>query len=213
MKQPFIAKAEKSVESEVYSGKLNSADLLSFIKNNNLALVTELGSSNFHDVGKMGKPLAIGVIDPKADNAKFLSELRNVAANSEIKSNYIFSTINGIQWHRFLSQFNVDSSKLPAFFILDVPGKTYWEQPSLEENADGPLSMEDLLKAHTKGKLDPKAQGTGSIRKPWYTNPWVILGLVAVSMTIFFVLPLSDEEMDAINAKDEPSTDDSKKEK
>ena len=40
--------------------------------------------------------------------------------------------MDGIQWKRFLSQFNVEPSNLPTFFILDYKAKTFWEQPDGE---------------------------------------------------------------------------------
>lgn len=211
--EPFILKIEQDVQSQPYTGEINSVDFLSFVETNNVALVTDLGSSNYRQVGYMGKPLAIMAIDPhaKETNKSFLSELRQVATNADfpIKSNYIFCTMDGIQWKRFLSQFNVDSNKLPTFFVLDVPKKTFWDQPDHADDAK--LPVKEFLVAHSKGILPPKAQGTGQRKYPWYFSPYTILGFIAVCMTIFFVMPLSDEEMREINGDEQEGEGEEKK--
>lgn len=212
--EPFIAKVEMDVPSKVYAGNLASVDFLEFVKSNNVALVTELGSNNFRDVGNLGKPIVFGVIDPsdKKSNEPFLAEMRSVALNASPKltSKYIFSYMDGIQWKRFLSQFNVEPSNLPTFFILDYKAKTFWEQPDGETKQ----SIEELVKAHYNGDLTPKAQGTGKEKTPWYLNPYIIFFAVLALIGAFLLMPLSEEEMEAINNEEvvEPK-DESKKEK
>jgi len=213
--EAFYVKIEKDVPSEIYTGALKSTDFLEYVQNENFALITELGASNFRAMGDAGKPLAIAVINkssPKT-SAPFLTELRNVAINltSEIKDKYVFCSMDGIKWGRFLNQFDVKGGDLPTFFILDVPKKKYWDQPDSAEASK--LSIEEILKAHAKGDLPAKVQGSGKIASPWYFNPWVIFGMVMVSITIFFLWPISESEKREINATKFSKEDDLKKDK
>lgn len=201
--KPFIAKVEDDVKSVAYTGAMNSPEFLDFVKGNNLALVTKLGSDNFRTVSRMGKPLAIGVIDPDSPLTKdFVAELRSVAAHGKpaLVEKVFFGILDGVKWAKFVTQFGVESSNLPSFFILDAQKKTYWDQP--DHTGKDLMGMEDLLSMYVAGNLPPKAQGSGKRQYPFYLNPAFMLGVVAIIMTLYFVLPLGADEMEEIGEAD-----------
>ena len=60
----FIINAEPNVDPTFWDmQELTSFNFIQFVKENNLKLVSELGPSNFHKIGQIGKPLLIGCID------------------------------------------------------------------------------------------------------------------------------------------------------
>lgn len=119
----FIARVEDGVPIKLYSGEEITSDSVSeFVKANNLPVVVELGGHNFRFAGRKGKPLAIGVYDPN-DEIKtntFRKELKEYAINGAHKDDYIFGTMDGKRWDKFLSQFAITKEHTPEVFILDV---------------------------------------------------------------------------------------------
>eukprot|EP00957_Ditylum_brightwellii_P066186 5022469-Ditylum_brightwellii.AAC.1 len=96
----FLVQIEKDLLGypKVYSGEINSPDYLTFVKNNNVALVTDLGPHNFRTLTTMGKLLAIGVVNPDDSTAteKFETELKTFALNgpSEVTEKYLFAVMD-----------------------------------------------------------------------------------------------------------------------
>ena len=60
----FIINAERNFDPTFLDiQELTSFKFIQFVMENNLKLVSELGPSNFHKIGQIGKPLLIGCID------------------------------------------------------------------------------------------------------------------------------------------------------
>jgi hypothetical protein len=124
MTQPkaFIARIEDGVRIKVYNGEMTSDSVSEFVQANNLPIVVELGGHNFRFAGRKGKPLAIGVYDPndEAKTAKFREEMKEYAIGGEHKDDYVFGTMDGTKWDKFLGQFAITKKNLPELFVLDV---------------------------------------------------------------------------------------------
>ena len=118
----FIARIEDSVPIKVYNGEMTSDSVSEFVQANNLPIVVDLGGHNFRFAGRKGKPLAIGVYDPKdeAKTAKFREELKEYAIGGAHKEDYVFGTMDGTKWEKFLGQFAITKKNLPELFVLDV---------------------------------------------------------------------------------------------
>lgn len=205
----FIAKVEQGVKPTLYVGEPNSPDFLDFVKSENIALVTQLGSNNFRDIANMGKSLAIAVVDPKAGarTEEFSTKLRTIAANSDsaLLKKVTFCSMDGVKWAKFLKQFNV--GKLPAFFILDYPRKLYYD-PQPEDDSAEPLGMEEFLAEFVAGKLVPREQGSGNAKAPFYLNQYFLFAVVAIIMTLFFLSPLGSVETEAIEREEKKKNSD-----
>mmetsp|Transcript_3859 Transcript_3859/g.5251 ORF Transcript_3859/g.5251 Transcript_3859/m.5251 type:complete len:462 (+) Transcript_3859:65-1450(+) len=189
---------EDNVETRLYDGEMNTADFTDFVQEQNIPIVTNLDSHNFYTVGRKGKPLVISVIDPddKEVTPKVLHELRNYALTgpTDITSKYIFSYLNGVRWKNFLKQFSVND--VPDIFVLDVPERVYWKDPSIE-------SIGDFVSSVAEGKIESKIQsnsgGLGvldTIHKFLLkTMPYsVIIVFVIFAGIIFLIISLDDDE-------------------
>ena len=60
---PVLMRIEEGVDALVYTGPNESTGFLEFVRDNNVALVTELARNNFRAMGKMGRPLELGPFD------------------------------------------------------------------------------------------------------------------------------------------------------
>ncbi len=129
----FIARIEDGIPIKIFDGEMTSNSFMEFVKENNLPVVIELGGHNFRFVGRRGKPLAIGVYDPEeeAKTYKFRQEMKNYAVKGAHKDEYIFGTMDGKKWDKFVAQFSITKQSLPELFVLDVPDRTYWQDSSV----------------------------------------------------------------------------------
>ena len=118
----FIARIEDDVPIKLYDGELTSDAVSGFVQANNLPVVVELGGHNFRFAGRKGKPLAIGVYDPNDEvkTNKFRQELKEYAIRGAHREDYVFGTMDGTKWDKFLSQFSITKQSLPELFVLDV---------------------------------------------------------------------------------------------
>ena len=53
-----------------------------------------------------------------------------------IVEKYNFGWINGKQWNKFLTQFNITTDDLPQVLVLNVPTKSYWHDSSFPNIGD-----------------------------------------------------------------------------
>ena len=122
----FIARIEDGVPIKIYSSEELSSDSVSkFVKANNLPIVVELGAHNFRFAGGKGKPLAIGVYDSNDEEGtnEFRREIKEYAISGQHSDNYVFGTMDGKKWDKFLLQFSITKDKLPELFVLDVSAR------------------------------------------------------------------------------------------
>jgi len=149
----FIARIEEEVPIKLYEGESTTAAFAEFAKEKNLATVVELGGHNFRSVSRSGMPLAIGVYDPNKDDetAKFQHELKQHAVAGKHKGDYIFSTMDGTKWDKFLSQFSIHKENLPELFVLDTPARQYWQNTSV-------VGISEFLTAVKNGDIEPREQ-------------------------------------------------------
>jgi hypothetical protein len=120
----FIARIEDGVPIKIYSGELTSDSVSEFVKANNLPIVVELGGHNFRFASRKGKPLAIGAYNPNNEVSanKLRNEMKEYAISGPHADDYVFGTMDGTKWDKFLGQFSITKESLPEFFVLDVSG-------------------------------------------------------------------------------------------
>ena len=200
MKGPLIAKIEKDADPVVYAGEFNSMDLLDFIKENNVALVTNLEGRNFRSLAHLGKPLFIGVVNPtdskrNDEMISFTASLREFAKSGDEKDNYVFATMDGSKWRNFLKQFSISPSQLPQFLVLDVPKRMYFQNETF-------VDIYSFVKGMKDGTIEEREQvsnsGDGPLEKfhAFFVKfmPYTLLAMVAIFGIIIFVLLNDDED-------------------
>lgn len=202
-KGPFIVKIENDVDPMFYEydSNLNSMDLLDFVKNNNVALVTDLQGHNFRSVAHLGKPLFIGVVDGEkvgTDDTmtSFVSDLKGFA-KGEGSGDYTFATMDGKKWTNFLKQFSVYPAALPQYLVLDAPKRMYHQNETITD-------IEAFVSGIKDGSIPQREQesnnGGGPLEKfhDFFVKhmPYTMLGVFAiVGLMIYFILGDDDDEI------------------
>ena len=202
----FIAKVEAGgVPPVLLKGTkdITSAQVLDFVKERNVPLVATLGPHNFNKIGRNGKPLVIGAVDGSNDaQVKSMKQsLLNYALNGPkaIVDKYYYGWIDGKQWSKFLTQFNITSNDLPQVIVLDVPTKTYWHDSTYE-------ALDDFMTAVDNGtvkKLEAGRAQSGAISNVMNRfidtfvafYPWSVGVLVAVLVLLILLILPAPEEM------------------
>eukprot|EP00586_Coscinodiscus_wailesii_P003666 CAMPEP_0172488576 /NCGR_PEP_ID=MMETSP1066-20121228/18170_1 /TAXON_ID=671091 /ORGANISM="Coscinodiscus wailesii, Strain CCMP2513" /LENGTH=451 /DNA_ID=CAMNT_0013255889 /DNA_START=169 /DNA_END=1524 /DNA_ORIENTATION=+ len=210
--KPFIIKIEKDVTPVAFTGDITTPNLMEFIKNNNLPIITNLGAHNFHKLGHMGKHLGIMVLDPEQterQSVPFLKQLKDYAISGSRKDNYIFGTIDGRRWERFMNQFEIDIKNLPEFFILDVPNRLFWQDTSI-------LTVEEFVAAKESGQISSRSQGSksgpgvfGEFKDVFmFYLPYSAICVAIMFIMFYYIFSIPDEEVEA-----PPENKDKKKKK
>jgi len=188
----FIARIEEDVPVKLYEGEPTTAAFAGFVNENNLATVVELGGHNFRSVSRRGMPLAIGVYNPdnNVETETFQREIKQYAIGGKYKDEYIFSTMDGTKWDKFLRQFSIQREKLPEMFVLDTPARQYWQDASV-------LSISEFFEALKKGDIEPRMQEkrkqgslAGILQMFVDHMPYSLLAMIGIILTAFWmVLP------------------------
>lgn len=160
----FVCRIEQNVAPLCYptAAKPELETLSAFVKTNNVATVSHLGPHNFHKVGHSGRPLVIGVVD--TDNKEQVDEVKRILAQyatggpETVRDQYHYGFFDGKVFQKFLMQFDVVPEDMPQVFLLDVPGKKYWQ------NATYALNVEDFLAAVEAKEIRPKVPGPGGFK-------------------------------------------------
>ena len=149
----FIARIEEDVPIKLYSGELTTEALADFVTQTNLAAVIELGGNNFRYVSRRGKALAIAVYDPEdtVKTTNFRRELKEYAVKGTYKDEFIYGAMDGKKWSQFLNQFSIHKDNLPELFILNVPERTYWQDPSV-------FGISNFINAVKNGEIESREQ-------------------------------------------------------
>eukprot|EP00574_Skeletonema_japonicum_P004379 CAMPEP_0201714820 /NCGR_PEP_ID=MMETSP0593-20130828/1132_1 /ASSEMBLY_ACC=CAM_ASM_000672 /TAXON_ID=267983 /ORGANISM="Skeletonema japonicum, Strain CCMP2506" /LENGTH=460 /DNA_ID=CAMNT_0048204131 /DNA_START=8 /DNA_END=1390 /DNA_ORIENTATION=- len=214
----FIARIEEDVPTKFLTGDVITMDALAeFIRETNIAIMTELGGHNFRFASRRGKPLAIGVYNPDDDvkTFKFRKEMKQYAVSGQHKDEYVFGTMDGIKWEKFVSQFGITKAGLPEVFILDAPERTYWQDSSV-------LSVSDFIRSVKNGEIESRLQE----KKP--NNPleefsqlfisympWSLFALLTLFVVVFWLaLPSSEPILPPVpSVREEEEEEESKKDK
>mmetsp|Transcript_46 Transcript_46/g.111 ORF Transcript_46/g.111 Transcript_46/m.111 type:complete len:491 (-) Transcript_46:413-1885(-) len=185
----FIARIEEDVPTKLYQGEISTSAIEEWVKEKNLAAVLELGGHNFRFVSRRGKHLAIGAYDPdeEAKTKKLRRDLKEYAVRGKHREEYIFATMDGKRWDKFLNQFSIKKENLPEMFIIDVPERTYWQDPSvfgiaefIEAVINGEIESREQEK-RKNGPLDDFLQAFVDYM------PWSLMAMFALFIVIFWL--------------------------
>eukprot|EP00986_Skeletonema_menzelii_P004485 scaffold1527_cov145-Skeletonema_menzelii.AAC.19 len=210
----FIARIEEDVPTKFLTGDIiNTEAFAEFIRETNIAVMTELGGHNFRFASRRGKPLAIGVYNPNEESktSKFRKEMKQYAVSGEHKDAYVFGMMDGIKWDKFVSQFGITKAGLPEVVILDAPERKYWQDSSV-------LSVTEFIKAVKDGEIESRTQE----KKP--NNPleefsqlfisympWSLFAVLTLFVVVFWLaLPSSEPLLPPVPSREE---EESKKDK
>lgn len=156
-KGPLIAKIEKDeLEPLVYSGKMNTLDLMDFVRDNNAALVTRLAHSNFRKLASMGRPLFLGISFGSDSQSLVLEELRNYAKNGKDKDKYRFAILDGMQWGQFLKQFSIEQqseNSAHQYLVLDTTKRIFYQNENV-------ANLQEFLQGIENGTIPMREQST-----------------------------------------------------
>jgi hypothetical protein len=219
---PFICRVEQHIEMRcVEDAKLADlalADMQDWFAEQNIATVSHLGPNNFNKVGKLGKPLVIGVVDSTnpAQLETVKKELNNYAVNGKYRDVYLFGWFDCHMFKRFLEQFNIKPEDSPQVFVLNVPDKTFWQ------NATYKLNVHDFLEAVQDGIIPSATAGNKGLEgifnkfMSFMVNyrPWSVVLVVTILILVIvgIILSLSSAVEDlrpyTINEEEKPKPED-----
>lgn len=160
-KHGFVCRLEKGVPPRCLLERNEIIDtdaVQDFVKSNNVATVTKFGPQNFHRIGRLGRPLVIGVADTNEDEQikRVTNELAKfgVKGPSKLTEKYYLGWMDGVKWAKFLEQFDIKQEDLPQVFVLNVPKRKYWHDPGYKDK-----SIKEFLTAIEDGEIDSKESG------------------------------------------------------
>ena len=210
----FIARVEDGVPTRLYEGELNSVSFLDFVEAQNLATVVHVDGHNFRFVSRRGKPVALAAIDPsdEARADRFQKELKRYAVRGEHRDDYVFATIDGTKWDKFLEQFSITKESLPELFVIDTPARTYWQDSSI-------FSISDFVQAVKSGEIEPRVQEKpkkGAADQVFQVfvewMPWSLFGMLSLFVLVFYLsFPSIDDDLVVRPPRPEPSPSMAKK--
>jgi len=196
-----IVRLEPGAKPVVYqpAEKPASAEFLQFVKEQNVALMTVFGPSNFHKVGNLGRPLVIGCVKDESRD-EIVQKLKDYVLNigpAVLVNQYYFGSVDGTKWSRFLQQFGIATDMLPQYLVLDVPTKRYYHNETYND-------VKSLLEAIDNG--DVTAQDP-SKNKPWWSIferlmliivsnlPWSLIPIAVLAVVIVLLVLGPAEEL------------------
>ena len=185
----FIARIEDGIPTRLYEGELDSVSFLEFVDAQNLATVVHLDGNNFRFVTRRGKPVALAAIDPSDEvrTDKFKNELKRYAVRGERRDDYIFATIDGTKWDKFLEQFSITKESLPELFVIDTPARTYWQNSTV-------VGISDFVDAVKSGEIEPRVQekpkkGVADQLFQVFVDwmPWSLFAMLSIFVLVFYL--------------------------
>lgn len=192
----FIARIEHDVPIQIFDGDISTSAVTDFVRENNLATVINLSGDNFRLASRRGKALAIAVYDPEDESEvteRYRRELKQYAITGAHRKDYIFATMDGRKWDKFLSQFSVDKKKLPQLVVVDVPERTYWQDSSVGE-------ITEFLAAVKNGTIQSRKQekaksGLADMLLQTFVDymPWSLVFVFAVMALVFWLVLRMDD--------------------
>jgi hypothetical protein len=140
--------------------------------------------------------LAIAVYDPEDGSEvteNLRRELKQYAISGAYKDEYIFATMDGRKWDRFLSQFSVDKKDLPQLVVVDVPERTYWLDSSV-------VGISSFIAAVKNGTIQSRKQekaksGLADKLLQAFVDymPWSLVFVFAVMAFVFWIVLRMDD--------------------
>merc|ERR1719232_2445673 len=192
----FIARIEEEVPTRIYAGELSMEAVVDFVKEQNLAVVIELGGHNFRFASRRGKALAVAAYDPNDEvrTERFKREVKRYAVGGAHRDDYVFGTMDGRRWDKFLNQFSIEGENLPELFVLDVPSRTYWQDASVFGVAEFIAAVKnDEIPSREQEK--PKSSPLDQFFQAFVDYmPYSLLGMLALFAFVFWLaLPRIDD--------------------
>ena len=204
-----VLRIEKDTSPMIYdSDSPSSSDIMTWMKDHYMPLVTTLEGHNFRTVTSIGKPLVIGVTkssenENEKETSIFINELREIAqfGSNDIKNNYKFTSMNGQKFHAFLKQFNITTdSRLPQAIIVNTQNRTFYQNESF-------TSVKDFLSGVENGLIleqqsEDKNQDFLSKIVSWFMKfmPYSVIGAtILLAFLCWFVVMMFDDNDDATN--------------
>jgi hypothetical protein len=200
----FIIKVEKNLDPLFWDVKeqfQTSSNLMQFVKENNVPLVSTLGPSNFNKIGHIGRQLVIGCVDgsDEAQVEAMQEQLVNYAKTGPkaITSQYYFGWMDGKLWQKFLQQFEVRT--LPQIFVLHVPTRGYFQNETYGED-----SVQAFLEAIDAGLITKRDSSTNRGWKGMTDKaqnaffqylPWSLVAVIAFLCVILVIIIPPAEEL------------------
>jgi hypothetical protein len=191
-KDLFFCRLEMHLEPRCYEdlAGVNTADVLNFVREQNVPTVSHLGPQNFHKLGRNGRPMLIGVVD--GDDVEQVSKMKEtlaryaVSGDATLRDKYYYGWFDGKVWQKFLEQFNVVPEDSPQVFALNVPKKIFWQ------NATYKMNVDDFLAAVEDGTVEKKSAGKkgfdGVMQKLYFAiveyHPWSVILLIVLGLSL-----------------------------
>ena len=192
----FIARIEKNIPIKIFDGDVSTSAVTDFVRENNLATVINLSGDNFRLASRRGKALAIAVYDPEdgsVDTERHRRELKQYAINGAYKDDFIFATMDGRKWDKFLGQFSVNKKNLPQFVVVDVPERTYWQDSSI-------VDITNFIAAVKNGTIQSRKQekaksGLADMILQSFVDymPWSLMFVFVVMAFVFWLVLRIDD--------------------
>ena len=139
--------------------------------------------------------MAIAVYDPDDEikTTNFRRELKQYAVRGKYKDEYIYGTMDGKKWEKFLSQFSIHKENLPEVFIINVPERTYWQDPSV-------FGIAEFISSVQNGEIQSREQeGRKSGPLDEFLQvfvdymPWSLVAMFGLFMTVFYLVVRMDD--------------------
>lgn len=192
----FIARIEKDVPVKIFDGEITTSALSDFVRETNLATVIHLSGDNFRQASRRGKALVIVVYDPEDGNEvtdNYRRELKHYSITGTYKDEFIFATMDGRKWDKFISQFSVSKDNLPQLVVVDVPERTYWQDSAV-------ANVSNFIDAVKNGSIPSRKQEkpkSGVADKLLQTfvdyMPWSLVFVFAIFGFVFWLVLRMDD--------------------
>jgi len=122
------SKQPSSLPSDGEDTEWTESELMSFIEAHSFPLVTEMGPSNFEDLTQTGKLIVFAVVDSQPDQTGLASPFGQtfLLLAKQYRNRFLFATIDGTKYAKYVSQFGIEASHLPTVFIFEFSNEQFY---------------------------------------------------------------------------------------
>lgn len=126
---------------------------MSFVKENAVPLLDEVGGENYATYAQSGLPLAYLFLDP-TDSKKdsIMAEITPIAKKFKGKVNFVW--IDAVKYAEHAKSLNLPEAKWPAFVVDDMPNSLKYPLEQASDLAASAVST--LVESFLSGSLQPK---------------------------------------------------------